>query len=579
MKNRSARLRKTINASTTKLSKIASVGVVILISFFSIAAFAQSDSQNSRGSSRTAVNSRIGSTLKNTAGGQRQDGANRRPLLSRDNQNDNAAISTPAASKRPIAGAPQLPTVKSQESCALFSGRAKGSCNVVEVSLEGAGDILQTNLSGQRERVGIEFLAGFKYEELFTDYTPSGMVRSVREYEQAGMKRKLGASITRPLLDSSRKNIVSSFDGKRVSIYSPAGPMKAEQYALLSETPFNTTLLDRLLPNKQVKLGEVWQVPTEIVANLLGVEAIANNTVRLTLTSIVDHFAEVELYLQGGKDDKGNDLPSTLECASEGASLGLDFNGKFQYDISSKQITWLGLRISERRSESVAAPGLECDVTLKISIAPLDKPEKLTEDVVEKLQGAPTPDMLRLYYNAQKGPWKFQHSRRWKMIEDGDKTAALCYVDRGEAVAQCNILSNGKIDLTTQPTLGGYKAEIQKGLGVRFAEFKQEAEYEASNGDSIYYVVADGIFEETPFRWVYYLVTDKEGNQATIMFEIRADLLDRYDDSGNEIVESFRLVPRSSAGLQATLEKAGEAGKQSASSANTAPSPANSSKK
>ena len=557
MRNRSSRLRTKFNAYSAQLTSIARVGAVILSSFLPIAAFAQENATN-----RSSVNSRIGSTLKNVGGGQRQDSSERKPLLQRSNQTKNdAARSTPAASKTPVASAPQ-PTVSSQESCTLISGRKKGSCNIVEVSLEGSGDILQTNQTGQYEHAGIEFVAGFKYEELFTEYTPSGAVRSVRQYEQAGMKRKMGASVTRPLLDSSRKNVVSDFDGKKITIYSPVGAMKAEQYALLNEAPFNTTLLDRLLPNKEVKLGDVWQIPTNILTALLGVEAVENNTVRLTLTSIVDNFAEVELYLQGGKDAKGVDLPSTLECASEGASVALDLNGKYQYDMNSKQITWFGLRISEHRSESVATPGLECNVTLKISVAPLDEPEKLTEDVVVKMQGAPKPEMLRLYYNAQKGPWKFQHSRRWKMIEDADKATALCYVDRGEAVAQCNILSNGKIDLSTQPNLEGYKSEIQKGLGDRFAEFKQEAEYEGQNGESIYYVVADGVFEETPFRWVYYLITDKEGNQATIMFEIRADFLDRYDDSGNEIVESFRLLPRSTTGLQESLEKTAKADSQ-----------------
>ena len=142
------------------------------------------------------------------------------------------------------------------------------------------------------------------------------------------------------------------------------------------------------------------------------------------------------------------------------------------------------------------------------------------------------------------------------MIEDGDKVTALCYLKGGEAVAQCNVLSNGKIDLSSKPTLAGYKDEIKKGLGERFVEFKQDASYDGPGEVSIYYVVADGYYDELPFRWIYYLVTDKEGNQATIMFELRADLLEQYDDSGNEIVESFRLVPRSVAGLREALENA-----------------------
>lgn len=526
---------------------------IIVASLSFQTSFGQNNANN-----RSAVNSRIGSTLKNTTNTQRNKSSERKPLLQLGNKNDSvttphAAVSNQIPSKASTPASPlSQPT---QESCLLVSGRKSGSTDIVEVSLEGSGDIFQTNQSGQFERAGIEFVAGFKYEERYEAYSPTGLIRTIREYEQAGMKRKFGSRLTRPLLDSSRKNIVTTFDGKKTSLYCPNGPMKAEQYALLNEVPCNTAILDRLLPNREIKLGESWQVPNDLLCALLGLEAIENNTVYLTLTSIVDNFAEIELYQQGGKDAKGIDLPSTLEGASEGASVGLNLNGKFQFDLTAKKITWLGLKISEHRSESVAAPGLDCNVTLKITVAGLDKPEKLTDDVVTKFQGPPQAEDLLLYYNAQTGPWKFQHTRRWKMIEDSSKVSALCYIDKGEAIAQCNILSNGRIDLSTQPTIEAYKDEIKKGLGNRFAEFKQDAVYEGADGLSIYYVVADGAFEDLPFRWVYYLITDPKGNQATIMFEIRAEFLDRYDDSGNEIVESFRFVPKTVKAISTSEKK------------------------
>ena len=461
---------------------------------------------------------------------------------------------TPASVRAPGSGGAAAATPQ-KESCVLRSSHRVGSADVVEVTMEASGEVLQTNAEGKTERAAMEVVAGFKYEERFEDYSPSGQLRTIRRYEQAGLKRKLGASVVRPLLDSSRKYVVSEFDGKKTRMYSTGGPMKDEQYALVSELPFNTTILDRLLPNREVKLGEDWQLPNELVVALLGVDAIENNTLHLTLTSVSDSFAEVELYQIGEKDAQGNETPSTLACASEGASLGLDLEGKFQFDLKANRITWFGVNIDERRSESVATPGLKWSATIKINIAPLEAPEKLTDDVIAPFK-SPTPEQLMLYYNAHRGPWKFQHSRKWKLIEDGDKITSMCYLDGGEAVAQCNIISNGKIELDSKPTINGYKEEIQKGLGERFAEFKQEASYEGPGEVSIYYVVADGSYDELPFRWIYYLITDKEGNQATIMFELRADLIDKYDDSGNEIVESFRLVPRSTSGLRETLENA-----------------------
>ena len=453
----------------------------------------------------------------------------------------------------------QPPAAPQKESCVLKSSHSVGSADVVEVRMEASGEIIQTSKEGKTERSAMEAVAGFKYEERYTKYSTTGPIRTIRRYERAGMNRKLGANVARPLLDSSRKFIVSEFDGKSTRIYSEGGPMKDEQYALINELPFSTTLLDRLLPNREVKLGEDWGLPDDLVVALLGVDAIENNTLRLTLTSVSDAFAEVELYQVGKKDASGNDAVSTLECASEGASIGLDIEGKLQFDLAANRITWFGLHIDERRSESVATPGLKWSATIKVNVAPLEEPDKLADKEISGFGNSPKPEQLMLYYNAQKGPWKFQHSRAWKMIEDGDKITSLCYLKGGEAVAQCNVLSNGKIDLSSKPTLEGYKDEIKKGLGERFVEFKQDASYEGPGEVSIYYVVADGYYDELPFRWIYYLVTDKEGNQATIMFELRADLLDQYDDSGNEIVESFRLAPRSVFGMRETLEKADDA--------------------
>ena len=454
---------------------------------------------------------------------------------------------------RPVAANPQQPA---KESCNLTSSHKPGAADVVEISLEAHGQVIQTLQSGKQESATMEVAAGFKYEERFDKYTPNGPARTIRQYEKAGMKRKIGANTALPKLDKSRKFVVSEYDGKKTQLYSLGGAMRDEQYALLHELPFNTTMLDLLLPNREVKLGEDWRLSNDAVVALLGVDAIENNTIHLSVTSIADNFAEVELYQIGDKDKDGKDGPSTLECAAEGASVSLDMEGKYQFDLNSRRITWFGINISERRSQSVATPGLDWNATLKINIAPLEKPDKLSDETIASMKLDPTDELLKLYYNAHKGPWKFQHSRKWKMIEDGAKITSLCYLDGGEAIAQCNILSNGKIDLTTKPSLAGYKEQIQKGLGERFVEFKEQAEYDGAGGVSVYYVVADGVYEESPFRWVYYLVTDKNGAQATIMFELRADLLEQYDDSGNEIVESFKLVPRSNEGVGQELQRA-----------------------
>ena len=71
-------------------------------------------------------------------------------------------------------GAPQ------QESCLLASSHQSGSADVVEVSLEASGEVVQTTSTGKEERSLMEVVAGFKYEERYDSYSTTGSIRSSR---------------------------------------------------------------------------------------------------------------------------------------------------------------------------------------------------------------------------------------------------------------------------------------------------------------------------------------------------------------------------------------------------------------
>ena len=476
---------------------------------------------------------------------------NRRAALNNQQKNkrgDNK-VPTPSAlpSQRLASQAPKVQKGAQRSSCLLKSARKVGSSDIVEIVLEGTGDIEPSSINPEAFEGGkMELVAGFRYEERLDQFRTSGAgshIRVFRQYEQAGMKRHYAGQVTRPLLDRSRKDIVSQFDGKKITQYCPYGPFKSDQFLLIDELPANTILLDLLLPNREVKLGDEWTISNDTLCALLGWDAVENNTVRLVLTAIIDDMAQVDMFLgDPGKDANNQQLPSTLQGASLGSSITADIQGKYQFDLKARRMTWFGLLISEKRSESLAEPGLDWKASLRIRIAPLEKPEKLDDAAAANFRRDPTPELLELYYNGQKGPWSFRHARAWRMIEDGEKSAALSFIYGGEGIAQCNILSNGKIELDSLPTMEGYKAELQKGLGERFGRFVTESEYTDDDNNKIYAVMIDGQYEEVPFRWIYYLITDPLGHQVTVMFEIMAERLDDFGDSGREIVDTFKML-------------------------------------
>ncbi len=475
---------------------------------------------------------------------QRQTGL---PLPSRGG----ASVPTPSAlpSQQLASQAPRPAAGKQRESCVIRSSRKVGTTDMIEIGIEGSGTVIQTLLGAEESAPSdkMELVAGFCYEERILEWDPAATIphlKSLRQYTQAGMRRSFQGTITRPLLDISRKNIIVDFDGSKISLYSPAGPFKNDQYLLVSELPLNSILLDYFLPNKEVKLGEEWTLSGSVLQALLGLESIETNTVRLVLTAIVDDMAEVDLYLTGNqKDAQGNPLPSTIQGASLGASVSMDIQGKYQFDLKSNRMTWFGMTIAEKRSESLVEPGLDWKGTIRIRIAPMESPDELTDEKLSELNLTPNDETFSLVYNGQKGPWSFRHSRDWRMIEDGETAAALTLVDHGDGIAQCNLMWNGKIDLESIPTIESYQNELQKGLGEQFGQFIDSSEYDDQEGRHIMSVVIDGKYDDVPFRRIYYLLTDKSGYQVTVMYDIAADKLDRFGDSGREIIETLNIIP------------------------------------
>lgn len=445
--------------------------------------------------------------------------------------------------------AQQAPATRGQErtSCLLLSSRSEGKTDLVEVVLEGSGTMNPGSEAGSEDASGekMEVVAGFRYEERTLKYQTEGGspdLFSIRQYEQAGMKQKIGDDLTRTVLDASRKNIGCQYKGKNLLEFSTGGPLKSDQYSLLNELPFNSILLDLLLPGKEVRLGEEWFVSSDILASLLNLEAVENNTVHFTLTAIIDDIAEVDFYLQGGKNDKGEDLPSTLTGAWQGASVSTNLEGKYQFDLKNRRLTWLGVRINEQRSGSLVEPALDWTAVIRIRIALLGKPEKLNNDFLESLSLKTDPENLRLFYDGKNAPWTFYHTRNWRIIEDSARSTALCLVVGGEGIAQCNISANEQVKSGKMPSLEFYKKELKNGLGERFGRFVKDSEFKTEEGDLVYAVLVDGTFEDQSFRWIYYLITSPEGCQSSIMYEIRADKLEAFNESGLMIFNTFKMI-------------------------------------
>ena len=451
------------------------------------------------------------------------------------------AAPTPAvpATPAPVTAAPVLPAPQPMGKSPtagkylLQSSRQKGSTDLVEILLEVTGEAIQEPSAPQEakdklKREKLEFVSGFRYEERVDQFSPTGPLVSVRQYNLAKSKMKVGDSLKMPELASELQTIVCTLEKDKVSLFSPHGSLRGEQLLLIEDMPGNTLTIDRLLPKTEVSVGESWKISDSVLRSFLSVDAVFTSSVEAVLTAVADNMAMVEVV----GDVSGVYL---------GAATEMSVRAKFQFDLSTQRINWLGAMLEENRSIGHVGPGLELVAKLQVKISPLDKPQALTDAEMTRINTRPNVNVLQLKYDGGKGPWRFSHDRSWYVYQDDSQATVLRKLVNGELIAQCNVADMGTVDWKAMTTLEKFKQDLIAGLGKNFGNIAAAGEYENKRGYHIYKVLLDGMVDDLALRWIYHLLTDKDGKQSIVVFVVEAAMLDQFADADDLLLETYLM--------------------------------------
>jgi hypothetical protein len=444
---------------------------------------------------------------------------------------------TPAATPVPATPAPSTASLQSPQLAApraaagkylLKSNRQKGSTDLVETLLEVTGEAMQVSSDLKESREKMEVMAGFRYEERIDQFSLTEQLTSVRQYNLAKSRMRVGESVRMPELSSDLQTIVCTLERGKVSLFSPHGSLRGEQLLLIEDIPGNTLTIDRLLPNTEVAIGESWKISDTVLCSFLSVDAVLSSNVEAILTAVADNMAMVEVV----GDVSGIYLGATTE---------LSVRAKYQFDLSIQRINWLGAMIEERRSIGHVGPGVELIAKLQVKISPIDQPQALTDAVMTMTSTRPRAAVLQLKYDGGKGPWRFSHDRSWYVYQDDPQTTILRKLVNGELVAQCNIADMGTVDLKTMTTLEKFQQDLINGLGKNFGKIAAAGEYEDKRGYKIYKVLLDGMVDDLSLRWIYHLITDKGGRQSIVVFVVEASMLDQFANADDVLLDTYQM--------------------------------------
>ena len=143
------------------------------------------------------------------------------------------------------------------------------------------------------------------------------------------------------------------------------------------------------------------------------------------------------------------------------------------------------------------------------------------------------------------------HSRAWHLFHETDKMVIFRLLDQGALIAQCNISSIATVKPGMHTSEAEFQTDIRSALGENLKSIDSVKTLPTSDGRYVLQVTATGKTGDRPMTWLYYLVADPSGRQASFQVTVDASHLENLANREREFIDSIRFLP-ANAGQSAT---------------------------
>ncbi|MGA2034913.1 MAG: hypothetical protein ABSG68_21905 [Thermoguttaceae bacterium] len=444
-----------------------------------------------------------------------------------------------------VAGGPTQVPARADEKApvyAIHSSRQGGQVDKVAVILEVGGDLLE-QAEGKVRRVPMDGTCTLTYEERNLDpgATPDSGNRSLRYYEKAIAQIKAGPDSKKLELRPERVLVAVRRDPQEAFLFSPRGELTDDELQLI-DVQGNSVLLDGLLPEPPIHVGENWKVPQKALVPLLALDELRSSTVEMYLKEVTPLVARME-------------LAGEAEGVINGVTAKIDLKAKCRFDLKTKRIDWFAMLVKEKREISVVEHGFDVTARVQVRITPQPAPQHVSDEALKDVSLEATPALAQLLFQAADGSWCVLHDRRWHMTDRYHDLALFRFLDHGQEAAMCKISPAMQVPEGKKVSLEEFRGDVQKTLGKDFGAFVEADRLAGDAGYESYRAVVRGTVSDVPIQWHYYLVGDGRGRQAAFAFTVEEKRLEVFGKTGERLVRSFRFLEPKKA-EKATPEKA-----------------------
>jgi len=431
----------------------------------------------------------------------------------------------------------------------LVAKRAAEAVDQVEATLEVTGHLKVADAAdpggGKATPLKMGAVATLSYAEKRLSASKSGTapLRSVRYYDKATAAIRVGEEEFKPALREERRLIAVEVALPKITSFSPRGALTREELDLV-DLLGNSLLLDRLLPEKSMAAGESWKHPEAVVAALVGLDKVTQSDATSVLTEMTETGAKIE-------------MTGRVEGSAGGLASQIELKAKYRFNVKAGRIDWFGLLVKEDRKPGPVGPGLDVVARLQMTIASRQASAELAQEALAGLTLGPTEELCRVECRSPGGVWQLDHDRRWVVVNEHEESTVLRMVDKGDYLAQCNVVAARQAAPQQAPSLSDFQDEIRSVLDKNFAQFVRAEEFSGENEEQIYRVEADGEVSEVPIRWIHYRIADGQGRRVVVAFTIKEELLERFEEHDKDVIHGLGFLQPKVAAAKAEGQRGG----------------------
>lgn len=321
-----------------------------------------------------------------------------------------------------------------------------GDCFQVDLALNVVGK-LKVDRGGKVEPLALNAVAKHRFVERTESPDARGAVGKVlRKYSEAKSESRTAGETAKRELAADRTLIVAQRTTAGTLHFSPDGPLTREELELTAEH-FDTLCLPGLLPNKEVKVGEVWPVGPEATQQACLLDGLIKSDLNGTVTAVT---ADAVAFTIAGP----------VEGVENGAQVKIAVTAKGTFSLKAKRLVELTWQQTDDRAQGPAGPAAEMTATISLTRTLLaEEPKALDAAARAKLPAddKATAASTKLKFTDADSRFHFTYSRDWHIVGRTQDHLVLRLLDDGSFTAQATITMLKKLSPGQRTTADEFK--------------------------------------------------------------------------------------------------------------------------